>query len=446
MNNFFTLPDPDLSQESSVDPMGLQVIWTTYGQDIFGEKLTTIANDLRVFTFNLFHNHLINRLYQDHTEELQEAKAYYKTWQTEVDVKAGLLMFIEDMVTHVFYNKIGNDSNIEKLGILGITKARTLYNSYEHDKIFLAANKRMGVLKNQLNLGMTGRYKGPMMNMQFFDRTFTYIPKTWDQVNKFMVKWADAMELEENIIELITRYLFQSGKKEYPQLSFQELKSNKLWKPISEGYLKCFGSRKLPKEIREYWKDRIGLTSGAPEALFKEMSLRDPNEYINHQQIFLNAKKHLSNEPTELKKVNEILALEPFLSHTEFLLRYIAQPNIKKFKDEERNLELLRIEIDTANQFSLVNVNPRLMELHLVMQNTKTLYDWLTGILSYHKKIMTLRGGNIWIEIDEKNNFKHYFAPALSEKLSTIPKYLKERPWWHTYYLETLSSIQSGLN
>lgn len=161
MNNFFTLPDPDLSQESSVDPMGLQVIWTTYGQDIFGEKLTTIANDLRVFTFNLFHNHLINRLYQDHTEELQEAKAYYKTWQTEVDVKAGLLMFIEDMVTHVFYNKIGNDSNIEKLGILGITKARTLYNSYEHDKIFLAANKRMGVLKNQLNLGMTGNIQRP---------------------------------------------------------------------------------------------------------------------------------------------------------------------------------------------------------------------------------------------------------------------------------------------
>jgi hypothetical protein len=446
MTSFFTIPDPDLSQESSVDPMGLQVIWTHYGQNIFGEKLTTIANDLRIFTFNLFHNHLINRLYQDHTEELQEAKAYYKTWQTEVDVKAGLLMFIEDMVTHVFYNNVGDDSNIEKLGILGISKARTLYNSYEHDKIFLAANKRMGVLKNQLNLGMTGRYKGPMMNMQFFDRSFTYIPKTWDQVNKFMVKWADAMELEENIIKLITRYLFQSGKKEYPQLSFQELKSNKLWKPISEGYLKCFGSRKLPKEIREYWKDRIGLTSGAPEALFKEMSLRDPNEYINHQQMFLNAKKHLSNEPTELKKVNEILALEPFLSHTEFLLRYIAQPNIKKFKDEEKNLELLRREIDAANQFSLVNVNPRLMELQLVMQNTKTLYDWLAGILSYHKKIMTLRGGNIWIEIDEKNNFKHYFAPLLSEKLNTIPKYLKERPWWHTYYLETLSSIQSGLN
>ena len=69
MKPFFTIPDLDLSQESSVDPMGLQVIWTHYGQDIFGEKLTTIANDLRVFTFNLFHNHLINRLYQDHSEE-----------------------------------------------------------------------------------------------------------------------------------------------------------------------------------------------------------------------------------------------------------------------------------------------------------------------------------------------------------------------------------------
>lgn len=43
---FFTLPDPEISQESSVDPMGLQVIWTWFGQQVFQDKLTTVANDL----------------------------------------------------------------------------------------------------------------------------------------------------------------------------------------------------------------------------------------------------------------------------------------------------------------------------------------------------------------------------------------------------------------
>ncbi len=55
--------------------MGMQIVWTSYGQAIFEEKLTTIANDLRVFTFNLFHNYLINQLYKNYPEEIQNAKS-----------------------------------------------------------------------------------------------------------------------------------------------------------------------------------------------------------------------------------------------------------------------------------------------------------------------------------------------------------------------------------
>ena len=61
VKEFFTIPDPELSQESSVDPMGLQAIWTHYGQAIFDQRITTIANDLRIFTINLFHNYLLRQ-------------------------------------------------------------------------------------------------------------------------------------------------------------------------------------------------------------------------------------------------------------------------------------------------------------------------------------------------------------------------------------------------
>jgi hypothetical protein len=443
MKNFFTIPDPDLTQESSVDPMGLQVIWTAYGQEIFNDKLTTIANDLRVFTFNLFHNHLINRLFQDYTEEIQEAKNYYKLWQTESDIKTGLLVFLEDLVTHVFYNN--EDSSVDSLGILGMSKARILYNSKGQDEIFVTANKRLGLLKNQINLGMTGRYKGPMMNMQFFDRSFAYLPKTWEQVNRFMNKWHDAMELQDNLVKLITKYLFESPKRDYPFLSIQEVKSNRLWKPLSEGYLKCFGSGKLPKDIREYWKDRLGLNAGAPKALFSEIGKLPEGLNFSYQEVFINARKQLANEPTELAKVDIILEIEPFLSHSEYLLRYLAQMGIKSIKDEEKGLEKLRKEIIASANFPLANAQSRTKSLFNAMMAQGSTVEWIKGILEYHRKVLEQRGGHVWIELDENSNIKHYFAPSLPEHLNTIAKYLVERPWWHTYYLATLRSIYQGL-
>ena len=87
MKDFFTLPDLELSQESSVDPLGMQIIWTKYGQDIFGEKINTNANDLRVLSFNLFHHHLLQKLFHEHSEELAKAKKQYTNWQTETDLE-----------------------------------------------------------------------------------------------------------------------------------------------------------------------------------------------------------------------------------------------------------------------------------------------------------------------------------------------------------------------
>lgn len=445
MRELFTIPDPDLIQESSIDPMGLQVIWTRYGQDMFGDKLTTIANDLRIFTFNLFHNHLINRLYKDCIEEIQSAKSYYKSWQTEFDVKAGLLIFLEDLVAHVFHLTDDNDPEVDKIGIIGLNKASITYNSYTHDKIYLAANKRLGLLKSQLNLGMTGRYKGPMMNMLFFDRSLTYIPKTWELVDRFMYKWVDAMILQESIIKLIIKHLFESPYREYPRLTIQEIKSTRLWKPISEGYLKCFGSGKMQPEIKAYWKDRLGLTAGAPNALYKVFERHKPQD-IDHKKILTEAKTFLNHEPTELKKIDTVLTLEPFLSHAEYLIRYLSQPGVKTFKVEEENISLLRTEIISASNFLFENELPRLKELKVVMLTQGSLDKWLLNLLAFHKKILEKRGGNRWIDLDEKGNIRHYFTPALQEQINTVTKYLAVQPWLHTYYLETLQSIYRGLN
>ncbi|MFN5295200.1 MAG: hypothetical protein ACK5BL_06690, partial [Flavobacteriales bacterium] len=68
----FTLPDYDLSQDSSVDPMGISAIWTSYGQSIFKDRLTTIANDARVFTINVFHHAVLRSLFDNYSEEVEQ--------------------------------------------------------------------------------------------------------------------------------------------------------------------------------------------------------------------------------------------------------------------------------------------------------------------------------------------------------------------------------------
>lgn len=449
MKPFFTLPDPDITQESSLDPMGMQVIWTHYGQAIFQDKLTTVANNLRAFTFNLFHAHLINRLFQEHPEELALAKEQFTKWETELDIKTGLLIFLEDLVTWIFYDAQQSSTNrdLHGLGTLGLNKARLADNSRK--PIVLTANKNAGLLKYQLNLGMTGRYKGPMTQMGFFNRNFEikYAQNPqWDKVEKLIRNWKEGSNLQTHLLKLITENLFQSNRKDWPQIIKGEIETHDIWDSVSKGYIDAFGSRKQTKEIRAFWKDKLGLMSGAASALYEEISKLAPGEPIIRFHIFKEAAKNETIESDELEKLKSVIAVEPFLSHTEYLLRYLAQNNTKNLSDHLTEIEQLRSEIERASKFDLKKAPEQLQKLHSYATTKGSTQEWVKQIITYHKVIMQQRGGNVWCEMNDEGQFKHYFSPRFSESLNTIPKYLNERPWLHSYYLETLQSIHTGLN
>jgi len=447
---FFTLPDHDLFQESSVDPMGMQVIWTHYGQAIFRDRITTVANNLRVFSFNLFHAHFIHRLFQEHPEEMAQARHRFSAWKTELDVKTGLLIFLEDVVTWVFYDaqQEAGGSAIQGLGTLGLSKARMAANSGH--AIFLSAYKNAGLLKRQLLLGMTGRYKGPMVQMGLFNRNFEIQHrqnKTWENVEKLMQDWADGVHLQTQLLKLITGHLLQSNRSDYPQLDKAGMMELPLWISIAKYYIACFGSKIQTPALQAFWKDQLGLRSGASSALYQEISKLKADEKVNRRQIFNAAAANNDIDDSERDKLNDVIAVEPFLSHVEYLLRYLAQPGLKKLDEETTSqLGLLRTEIMNASHFDLQNAPPQLYKIHAVATSAGDMRTWLMILLNYHKEVMQLRGGNVWCEINVNNHFKHYFAPKLDEKLDSIPGYLNERPWLHSYYLETLQSIHAGLN
>jgi hypothetical protein len=442
----FTIPDPTLNQDSSVDPMGLQLIWTGLGQKIFESRITTIANDLRVFNFNLLHHAVIYQLLLENSEIRNNRR--FRVWRSDIDVKAGLLMFLEDMVTHVFYeaSEGPEGDEIEKLGILGLSKARREY-ARGLDALVITASKRSGLLKNQLNLGMTGRYKGPMMNMGYFNRNFEYLKGFKEEIDRLFGTWPEAMELQRTLKNLLGEAMENSISKDAPSLYLSELKSRKIWKLVSQGYITCFSSRKLNPAIGRYWQDKLGLNSGAARALYQTTEQHILEPLINHELHFIDALHRSYLDTADKEQLQTILNIEPFLSHSEYLLRFISQHGVKRLQDVQTDLEQLRTVIRESARFAIPQDAPRrLTELVDVMTGDEAMITWLKNVLNYHTRIMKMRGGHEWLELSDDGIFRHYFGPPLGGDRHTMERYLQNKPWLHTYYLETLRNIYRGLN
>jgi hypothetical protein len=444
LKSIFTIPDLELNQESSVDPLGMQVIWTKYGQDVFGEKINTIANDLRVLTFNLFHCQVLRKLFDNYSNEINEAKTKFKKYESDFDVKAGLLILMEDIVTHIFYQN--KQADAELLGVLGMTKARALYQSKSEDEIIVSAEKSKGILVRQINLGMMGRYKGSMMSMAFFDRSFSFNPNTWEDVDAkdLLVEFK---ELEQILTAFICNVILKIRNTEEPSISVSEIQKSSYWDALSTLYLKCFSTRKLSTILQDYWKDRLGFNSGAAAAIFNVVSEIQPNQEIIHKNIFELAALRLATEPTEEQKIQTILKVEPILSHLSFIFRYLAQPSISFLNEECIKVigeirQLIRKEINLSE----VDIHPRLQRLVNLLHEEIDEKAFLVKLLNYHKDIMISRGGTAWLGIVAEQNIRHYFSPSLPDSTNTLEKYLAKKPWRHTYYVETLLSMKQCLN
>ena len=59
LEKFLTEYDEGVSSELNLDPLGLQVIWSAYGQKIFKNRISSISNDVRNYTLNLFHHYIV---------------------------------------------------------------------------------------------------------------------------------------------------------------------------------------------------------------------------------------------------------------------------------------------------------------------------------------------------------------------------------------------------
>ncbi|MEY8212888.1 MAG: hypothetical protein RPR97_00255, partial [Colwellia sp.] len=175
LKSFFTEYDENVSAGLNVDPLGLQVVWSVYGQKIFKNKVSSISNDVRNYTINLFHHYIIKSFIENESFKLS------KKVLTECDEKKDSLSFKRACIVYLenifVYSVVElGKSGVETSGVLGISKARRRWNESDNNPsiIFSKDPQKSNLLVRQLLLGVSGRYKTPMIEMGLFDKNYTY--------------------------------------------------------------------------------------------------------------------------------------------------------------------------------------------------------------------------------------------------------------------------------
>jgi hypothetical protein len=431
-SNIFTLPDPSIVQEGSVDPLGMQVVWTHFGQKIFANKLTTVATDIRNYSVNLLQLHVLDRLKSEHSVIYEKAIEKYASYNNEYDLKAGLLILMEDAM--VFSLMLNNDkAEVDILGLLGSYNAeKQLANS--PDNIVIEAEKSKGVLVRQLQLGVTGRYKGPFINMGLLTKTLQH-NGNWNEVSEVINQWPEGRQLTETLLKLICNLLEHKGGK-HPVLLLAELHETP---DVIDHFVKCFGKLNMNAVLRKFWLEKLGLEEGAAKALYDQVGSGEKG--IHSSVIIEQARRTQSGEAQT--QLEQILRLEPFLSSVSQVFYLMTDIGNKKLSNILEQVEQLADRIKLDDLSDLENESPRLKTLvKYVKEADGDAQQIAEKIVEYHTRIMENRGGAAWIEIQD-DQLKHYIAQRTP--VST-KDFLQNNYWYHDYYLGPIRSIYFGLN
>lgn len=63
--DIITDANKDIASSLYIDPLGMLVIWSSYGEAIFEKRVNSISNDVRNFTVNLMHHGVVQSLISD---------------------------------------------------------------------------------------------------------------------------------------------------------------------------------------------------------------------------------------------------------------------------------------------------------------------------------------------------------------------------------------------
>jgi len=162
----FTQYDEKIEKTLEVDPLGFVAIWTYFGQNIFHNKISSVASDIRSFNINLFNHFLIKSIASSGSKTLQNQ--FEKNHKESVEK---LILILENMLIWSWYREKGRWGE-SKNGLLGTSKAITKWEESQINLDITDKIENLELLKRQKTTGVNGRYKGAFIAMDFFDSNY----------------------------------------------------------------------------------------------------------------------------------------------------------------------------------------------------------------------------------------------------------------------------------
>jgi hypothetical protein len=460
LDEILTEFDETISSELNVDPLGLLVIWSSYGQGIFRRRISSISNDVRNFTLNLFNHAVIRSLIEDDGVVLSKGLSSYPAYggrgKDSAAFKQACLIYLENTFTYAMI-AAQNQKGVETTGILGISKARRRWEETQGNPRLLFSHDPIAhVLVRQNSLGVSGRYKTPLVEMKFFDSAYDYaLPESrpqWEKVRaQLLAKSKPLARLHKLALEHLTKLL--DDVRRIPEHSFSGLPTE-----LKRAFVSAFRSPVVVGAYtRDFWLAVTELNQGAPGALYEvlnqEWTAAGQHQERQTSDVFAQAAENRSLSADDKNKLEYVRLLEPFLAELDLLLDVMLSAKTQtldeatsKWKSLGRNAHTLPdraapIETNTAMQAQASGTaSGRLGELLALARGTN-IQQQMEGLLQYHNKVMQARSQSPWLRLLGGKQLK------VDVRIRKLPA-KDNRPvgaWVHHYYLPQFRHLLSGL-
>jgi len=460
LENYFTDYDDAIAGEIKLDPLGMLAIWSSLGQCIFNNRVSSISKDVRNYTLNLLHHDVIRHLVSDTSRPLPSSLVTKFDNKDSLAFKQACLLLLEDIfVLTVVENEGAEDSaEFDATGILGITRARRVRDDARRDigefplKFSSEANR---FLTNQLSLGVSGRYKTPLVEMKFFDRRYEYrLPAFMDQWQQFETFFLSSNKGLLDLSKKLAFFLYEAIKKESKG---QPIQFNDVTKDLKTGYLQHF---RKPESVgaysRKFWLKVTGLDQGPAGEILKVLdhkpSEAGSSKMLSNKEVIEQALALASDQ--DKAYLDHITQIEPFLADLDLLFWIILSNQSQTFadiekvwKDLQRNDETLphkasKLQRNYATLTEKLSklAKKRLIEL-LKIEKVTGLENQIQFLLKYHHDVMESRGQGEWSVVDPSGKIRNYVRKHINLDREKWPP----GRWTHSYYVPEFRHLARGL-
>lgn len=460
LSDLLTEFDERISSELNLDPLGLQVIWSAYGQKIFRNRISSISNDVRNYTLNLFNHWVTKALVEDDAvllgKGLLQNKAYAGQGKDSAAFKQACLIYLENVFVFAMV-EVQADASVQTAGVLGISKARRRWEeTRSNPRLVFTPGARAHVLVRQNSLGVSGRYKTPLVEMGFFDGRHDYtLPASRPQWQKAQAQMFSQGKPLARLQELVHAHLAEllADVRREPELSFAELPPE-----LKDAFVAAFRSPSwVGAYARDFWLGVTELNQGAPGALYEVLE----QEWLSDgqvraqatEQVFASAAGRASLSVGDRDKLESVRVLEPFLAELDLLLGVMLSAKSQSlaevfasWKSLDRNGDTLPrlaepIEANVAMREQVSGTAAeRLTEL-LAVARGNSVQQQVKCLLKYHERIMNARGQSPWLRLLNGSQLK------IDVRIRPLPT-KEERPvgvWVHQYYVPQFRHLLSGM-